>query len=134
MLTGKEELEKRHAEQMNKEAVELRKKQAEAETVERIFFEDDAQIMLRDGKTYRIPPVSLKDARILMNKLGTIHIDAIILNFLPYENKADDLFSILLLGFRNYPEVTREYLDEHCDVDTAKKLIEILIGLNGLKK
>nr|WP_202890561.1 hypothetical protein [Brevibacillus brevis] len=119
---------------MNQEAVERIKKQQEADLVEAIFFEDDSEIMLRDGKTYRIPPVTLKDARILMKKLGTVHIDAIILNFLPYENKEEDLFDILLLGFRNYPTVTREYLDEHCDLETAKKLINILIGLNGLKK
>ncbi|WP_429845196.1 hypothetical protein [Brevibacillus sp. FIR094] len=134
MLNHQEELEKKHAEMMNQEAVERIKKQQEADLVEAVFFEDDSEIMLRDGKTYRIPPVTLKDARILMKKLGTVHIDAIILNFLPYENKEEDLFDILLLGFRNYPSVTREYLDEHCDLETAKKLINILIGLNGLKK
>ncbi|TQK62095.1 hypothetical protein FB479_106178 [Brevibacillus sp. AG162] len=134
MLNHQKALEKKHAEMMNQEAVERIKKQEEADLVEAIFFEDDSEIMLRDGKTYRIPPVTLKDARILMKQLGTVHIDAIILNFLPYENKEEDLFDILLLGFRNYPTVTREYLDEHCDLETAKKLINILIGLNGLKK
>ncbi|GED68080.1 hypothetical protein BRE01_17820 [Brevibacillus reuszeri] len=134
MTTYKDDLAKKHAEQMNTEAVNRIKKQSEAEEVEGIFFEDDAKITLRDGKTYCIPPASLKDARILMKKLGTVHLDAIILNFLPSDNAENDLFDILLLGFRNYPSITRDYLDEYCDLETARKLINILIGLNGLKK
>jgi hypothetical protein len=39
-----------------------------------------------------------------------------------------------MLAFTRYPEVTREYIEENIDVVKAKKIIEILIGLNSLKK
>lgn len=133
-----EELQKRNQEAVNRLKEELTPEQAEQ--VERYFFEDDEEIMLRDGKTYKVPPCSLKDARILMKKLRTINVDAIILNFVPSGDdeedarREDDLFTVLLMAFKGYKHVTREYLDEYMDLETARKVIEILIGLNGLKK
>jgi hypothetical protein len=104
-----------------------------------IFFEDDAEIKLRDGKVYKIPPATLKDARIMMSKLKTVNVDFIIINFISGEDgegnsREEDLFDILKIAFKNYPEVTKEYIEEYVDVDLAKKIIEIIIGLNGLKK
>ena len=124
---------------MNKEAVE-RIKAEEMKNTEKIFFEDDEEIRLRDGKVYKIPPASLKDARKLMQKLKTVNVDVIILNFLPSEDdeatkqREEDLFDILMMAFKNYPEINREYIEEYVDVEIARKIIEILIGLNGLKK
>lgn len=72
-----------------------------------------------------------------MQLLKTINIDAIILNFSPTgedEQKENDLFEALQIAFCNYPEVDREYLENYVDIVTASKIIEILIGLNGLKK
>lgn len=110
----------------------------EAERIESVFFEDDEEIMLRDGKKYKIPPCTLKDARKLMKLLKTVQIDAIILNFLPKEDggtgSEEDLFDILLIAFKNYPHVDKEYIDKYVDLETARKIIEIMIGLNGLKK
>lgn len=110
----------------------------EAERIESVFFEDDEEIMLRDGKKYKIPPCTLKDARKLMKLLRTVQIDAIILNFLPKEDggtgSEEDLFDILLIAFKNYPHVDKEYIDKYVDLETARKIIEIMIGLNGLKK
>jgi len=140
----KEVLEREHAEQMNKEAVERIKKEflskEEAERIESIFFEDDAEIRLRDGKRYKIPPCTLKNARRLMQLLKTVNIDVIMLNFVPTgdealdERRINELYEILEMAFVNYKEVTREYIEEYVDVELAKKIIEILIGLNGLKK
>lgn len=131
--------ERNIAAEMNNEAVE-RIKVEEIRKTEKIFFEDDEEIRLRDGKVYKIPPVSLKDARKLMQKLKTVNVDVIILNFLPSEDdemtkqREEDLFDILMMAFKNYPEVTREYIEEYVDVETARRIIEIMIGLNGLKK
>lgn len=103
-----------------------------------IFFEDDAEIKLRDGKVYKIPPASLKDARKLMEKLKTVNVDIIILNFIPMDDESskreNDLFDILMIAFKNYPEITKEYIEEYVDVEIAKKIIEIMIGLNDIKK
>jgi len=110
----------------------------EAERIESVFFEDDAEITLRDGKKYKIAPCTLKDARKLMKLLKTVQIDAIILNFLPNEESGDsseeDLFDILLIAFKGYPEIDKDYIDQYVDLEIARKIIEIMIGLNGIKK
>lgn len=134
-MTDKAQLEKEHSEQMNKEALERIKAEAE-----KYIFEDDEKIKLRNGKTYVVPPLTLRNARLLMKKLRTVNVDAIILNFLPTGNdeadlkREDDLFDILKMAFVNYPEVDRDFIDVHMDLDTARITIEVLIGLNGLKK
>ncbi len=121
----------------NKEKVEKITKE-EAEHIESVFFEDDEEIMLRDGKTYKLHPCTLKDARRLMKLLRTVQIEAIILNFLPEDDGGtgaeEDLFDILLLAFKNYPHVDKDYIDNYVDLETAKQIIEIMIGLNGIKK
>jgi len=110
----------------------------EVEQIESVFFEDDEKIMLRDGKTYKIHPCTLKDARKLMKLLRTVQIEAIILNFLPEDDGGTgaekDLFDILLLAFKNYPHVDKDYIDNYVDLETAKQIIEIMIGINGIKK
>lgn len=110
----------------------------DAEQIASVFFEDDEEIMLRDGKTYKLHPSTLKDARKLMKLLKTVQIDAIILNFLPDEDDGagseEDLFDILLIAFKGYPHVDRDYIDNYVDLETARRIIEIMIGINGIKK
>lgn len=122
--------------QENKKVEKLTKE--EAERIESVFFEDDEEIMLRDGKKYKIHPCTLKDARRLMNLLKTVQIEAIILNFLPKDDGGtgaeEDLFDILLIAFKGYPHIDRDYIDNYVDLETARKIIEIMIGLNGIKK
>lgn len=145
----KEVMEREHSQSMNDEAVDRIKAEmeedvkvdaGESERLAKIFFEDAEEITLRDGKTYSIPPCTLKDARKLMNSLRTINVDMIILNFLPTgddeedEKRMNKLYDILLIGFVGYPEVTRDYIDRYVDVNIAKKIIEILIGINNIKK
>ena len=126
---------KAEAEQETKSKAEL-----EAELSEAIFFEDDEKIQLRDGKEYRIAPCSLKDARRLMNHLKTVNVDAIVLNFAPTGDEAmdnqreNDLMSILEIAFKHYEHVDRDYIEEYVDLDIARRLIDIMLGLNGLKK
>jgi recombinational DNA repair protein RecR len=140
----KEKKEKEHSEGMNKEAVERIKRdvltQEEADRIASVFFEDDEVIKLRDGKTYHISPSSLKNARKLMSLLKTVNIDVVMLNFIPTgngkkdEQRINDLYDILSIAFVNYPKVTKEYIEEYVDVVQAKEIINVLIGLNGLKK
>lgn len=114
--------------------------QEEAERIEKAIFEDDEVIKLRDGKEYRIPPCSFKDARKLMKLLRTVNIDVIILNFIPTGNEVEDdkrindLYQIMEIAFRAYPHVTRQYIEDYVDLKIARQLIEILIDLNGIKK
>lgn len=138
--------EKEHSKQMNDEAVARIRAEEEAmakpieNPSEAIFFEDDETINLRDGKEYRIAPCSLKDARKLMNHLKTVNVEAIVLNFAPTGDEAmdnqreDDLMNILGIAFKGYPHIDREYIEEYVDLDIARRLIDIMLGLNGLKK
>lgn len=111
----------------------------EAVRIEKVFFEDDEEVMLRDGKVYKIHPCTLKDARKLMKLLRTVNIEAIILNLLPSEDGEEatsegDLFDVLLLAFKGYPHVDRNYIDNYVDLELARQIIDIMIGINGIKK
>ena len=112
----------------------------QANRIEAVFFEDDAEIILRNGKKYKIPVSNLKDTRKLMKLLETVNIDLIILNFLPTDDPEEDehrinhLYEILAMAFKGYPHVDRDYIDKYVDINTARRIIEIMIGLNGLKK
>lgn len=113
--------------------------QEEADYIEKVFFEEDETVRLRDGKTYRIPPLGLKDARKLMKLLNTIDTAIIISNLMVAEGEEDDrydeLMEVLLMAFKPYyKHVTVEYLSEYVDLVIAKQIIDAMIGLNGLKK
>lgn len=140
----KERLESEHSKEMNEEAVKRIQREAltkeEAGEIESVFFEDDEVIKLRDGKEYIMPPASLKNARKAIKLLETVNVDAIILNFVPTgdeevdKNREDSLYELLKICFASYPELTKDYFDEYVDLELARKIIEIFIGLNGLKK
>jgi hypothetical protein len=115
--------------------------QEEAEVREKVFFEEDEKVRLRDGKTYYIPPLGLKDARKLMKKLNSIDSGVIIANLIPAdededgEDRYNELLDVLLMAFAPYyKHVTADHLEEYVDLETAKKIIDSMIGLNGLKK
>lgn len=145
---NKEQMEKQHSEMMNKEAVERIKQETEKESIskkeadriEKAFFEDGETIKLRDGKTYTIAPCTLKEARKLMKCLETVNVDIIILNFMPTDDpeadakREQDLFDILLMAFKDYPHVDKDYIDNYVDLNTAREIIDTMIGLNGIKK
>ncbi|GAA0376753.1 DNA polymerase III subunit gamma/tau [Bacillus horti] len=110
----------------------------EASFREKVFFEEDESVRLRDGISYKIPPLGIKAAKELMKKLNSVDTAIIIANMI--ENEAgdtnyNDLLEVLLMGFKPYyPKMTTDYLEEYIDIVTAKEIIDILIGLNGLKK
>lgn len=128
-------------EEQTQEAVTEKEKnpltQEEAEVCEKVFFEEDDKVRLRDGKTYNIPPLGLMDARKLMNKLNTIDSGVIIANLIPEDgdDRFDELLDVLLMAFKPYyNHMTVEHLGNYVDLETAKKIIDCMIGLNGLKK
>lgn len=113
--------------------------QEEADYREKVFFEEDETIRLRDGLTYRIPPLGIRDARKLIKKLNTIDTGLIIANLMiedgEEEDRYDQLMDILLMGFKPYyPTMTVEYLGDYVDVEQASFILDVLIGINGLKK
>ncbi|MGA4519198.1 hypothetical protein ACPA0F_18230 [Solibacillus silvestris] len=144
-MSNKEQLEKEHSSKMNEDAIkriqeEAQKEEPTVNVSEEVFFEDTHPVRLRDGKTYQIPPLTLKNARMLMQKLRTVNVDVIILNFLPTGDvvkdaeRENDLYDILEMAFVNYPEVDRDYIDAYMDLEQARETIDVLIGLNQLKK
>jgi hypothetical protein len=113
--------------------------ETESDIREKVFFEDDEKVQLRDGKTYYIPPLALKDGRTLMKKLNTIDSGVIIANLIPdsggEDDRFDELMDVLLMAFKPYYKyMTVEHLQDYVDLETAKKIIDSMIGLNGLKK
>ncbi|MCR8985647.1 DNA polymerase III subunit gamma/tau [Brevibacillus laterosporus] len=113
--------------------------QEEASIREKVFFEEDEKVRLRDGKTYSIPPLGIRDARKLMKLLNTIDSGIIITNLIPESELDDDryeeLLNVLLMAFKPYyKHVDTDYLADYVDLETAKKIIDAMIGLNGLKK
>jgi len=126
----------------NGEATEAKKEkepltEEEALVIEKVFFEEDESVRLRDGRNYRIPPLGLKDARKLMRKLNTIDTSIIISNLIDTdgEDRYDELLDVLMMAFRPYHKtMTVEYLEEYIDLVSAKQIIDSMIGLNGLKK
>lgn len=122
-----------------KEEVKSPMTQEEADFVEKVFFEEDESVRLRDGKTYRIPPLGLKDARKLMKLLNSIDTGIIISNLMVMEgddeDRYDQLMEVLLMAFKPYySHITVDYLSEYVDLVIAKQIIDSMIGLNGLKK
>lgn len=124
------------------EAVEDTRKtltEEEAQIKEKAFFEEDEKVRLRDGKTYYLPPLGLKDARKLITKLNAIDSGVIIANLIPDDPEGADryheLIDVLLMGFKPYYSwMTAEHLEEYVDLETAKQIIDAMIGLNGIKK
>ncbi|MUG00767.1 DNA polymerase III subunit gamma/tau [Bacillus inaquosorum] len=110
----------------------------ESEIIEKVFFEEDESVRLRDGISYKIPPLGLLDAKNLMKKLNTIDTGVIITNLIADDEGKDsyeELLDVLLMAFKPYyPNMTAEYLGKYVDIVSAKEIIDIMIGLNGLKK
>lgn len=134
-----ERLQQMLLEEQNKEKEQKLTKE-EAERIESVIFEDDATVKLRDGKEYKIPPCSLKDARLVMKLLPKINLDMVAVNFYYTGNEEQDeerintLYTLLEIAFKHYPEIDRDYLDKYVDVKTAAEIIAILIDISGIKK
>ncbi|EJR79440.1 hypothetical protein IK7_03921 [Bacillus cereus VD156] len=133
-----EEAEEKVEQQEPNKQEEVKLTKQESEFIEKVFFEEDEKVTLRDGKTYAIPPLGLKDAKNLMKKLNTIDTGVIIANLIADEtgnDSYDELLEVLLMGFKPYyKEISAHYLGDYIDIVTAKEIIDIMIGLNGLKK
>ncbi|MCY7861140.1 DNA polymerase III subunit gamma/tau [Bacillus haynesii] len=129
--------EEPHQEQPREDTTESISKE-ESEYIEKVFFEEDESVRLRDGVSYKIPPLGLRDAKNLMKKMNTIDTGVIIANLIEDESGNDtfnELLEVLLMAFKPYyKDMTVEYLAEYVDIQSAKSIIDIMIGLNGLKK
>ncbi len=100
-----EEAEEKVEKQEPNKQEEIKLTKQESEFIEKVFFEEDEKVTLRDGKTYAIPPLGLKDAKNLMKKLNTIDTGVIIANLIADEtgnDSYDELLEVLLMGFKPY--------------------------------
>lgn len=144
-MAKKEQLELENAQAMNDEAIERIKNEAEetsrsTEESEDIWFENGRKIKLLDGKEYWIKPSKLGVGRRLMKLLGTISLDSVLINFLETGNEQADservnnLYEVLRTALYEYPHITNEYLDEHCDFAMVSQILNYIIEVNSLKK
>ncbi|WP_426455291.1 hypothetical protein ACP26L_36370 (plasmid) [Paenibacillus sp. S-38] len=150
---SKEEAELKASIAMNQAALDRIRAEAAAEEEqpelkqsERIWFEDDEEVMLRNGKRYKIPPMTFGDTREFMQLLKSVNVNAIILNFAPGSGDQEkDLFYIIAMGLQSYPEIARRnekgeliydrnFIDRNVDLRIAKLILDTMMDLNGLKK
>lgn len=148
-MPTKEELEAEMSTKLNDEAVARIKAEAEAQIAsEKVWFEDDEKIQLRDGTMRTIPPLLFKDARTFMQKVKSVDINAIILNFAPGADRETDLYDILAMAFKDHPEIVsveqqgedfvyipnRAYIDRNVDIRLARKIIDTMLDMNAMGK
>jgi hypothetical protein len=138
-------MEAQKSAELNAAAVERIKREVEAQAAaEKIWFEDDEKVTLRDGSVRTIPPLLFVDARIFMQKVKSVDINAIILNFAPGADRETDLYDILAMAFKDHKDIVtvegdtyipnREYIDRNVDIRLARKIIDTMLDMNSLKK
>jgi hypothetical protein len=103
-----------------------------------VLFEEDEKVRLRDGRWYHIPPFGLKNGRIAVKLMNSINSNVIVDNFFD-DNDGNDKYDVVIeaihMAFRPYyPDMSKDYLEKYVDVVTAKQIIDIVIGLNNIKK
>lgn len=148
-MSTKEELEAQKSAEMNEAAVARIKADADAQlNSEKVWFEDDEKVKLRDGSVRTIPPLLFKDARVFMQKVKTVDINAIILNFAPGANRETDLYDILAMAFKDHPDIVsvgaqgddfvyipnQSYIDRNIDIRLARKIIDTMLDMNAMGK
>lgn len=108
----------------------------------KIWFEDSVNFKLRDGSTYNIKPLTLRNARILMENIMYINVDHPIMTYIDISDentlitaadRAEKLMDVVELGFKEY-NLSREYLEDNIDLRSVKELLDIYMDLNGIKK
>ncbi|HHY16391.1 MAG TPA: hypothetical protein GX521_09995 [Firmicutes bacterium] len=89
------------------------------------------KITLRDGKEYTILPFTLEDMQWAMDKLPTVNIGVVMLNFYEEEDR-ENLYSLLgkVLGYA-HPELKKKDIKKLIDVVMAKKILEIAVDISG---
>ncbi|MFF2480277.1 hypothetical protein [Paenibacillus sp. NPDC058071] len=147
----KEQMEAQMAAEMNADAVARLKRETELQAAsEKIWFEDDERVTLRDGSVRTIPPLLFGDARTFMQKVKTVNIDVILFNFGPNgQSPAEtDLYDILAMAFKDHSDMVtvvneggrvtyqpnRDYIDRNVDIRMARQIIDIMLDVNALKK
>ena len=112
--------------------------------IEKIVFGEGEEVTLRNGKAYKVLPATLKDARYIMENIGYIDTEIIVANFIPLaimgadvdkdsaDKRLETLLKILNIAFKEYA-LSDNFIEENVDVVITKRVINILLGLSGLK-
>jgi len=83
------------------------------------------------GKIYVCPPLNFKSLRIIRPKLAMLTSGTSI----PNEEQLDGVIDVVQLALqRNYPDITREELEEVVDLDNLKDIIAVVMGVSGLER
>jgi hypothetical protein len=132
--------DKEASKEATQKSIERIKSEDKKTDSESVWFEDgSSEIILLDGKKYKIFPVNLKKARRLLQLLKTVNVDMAIANFIPsgdeeLDNQREkDFFEMVQMAFEKY-DLSKEYLEENVDVVNASNIANTLLGINGIKK
>lgn len=84
------------------------------------------------GKEYIVPPLTLGQVRRLQKDIERISkLDASSLD----NSAIDTMLNVILTGLsRNYPDMTKEQLEDIVDIGNLRTVTEAVLGVSGLKK
>lgn len=92
----------------------------------------DGKAINLGGTEYIVPPLSLGHVRRLQKDIERINqLDARSLD----DDAVDTMLKIILTGVsRNYPEMTKEQLEDLIDLGNMREVTQAVLGVSGLKK
>lgn len=83
------------------------------------------------GTDYIVPALNFRILRQVQPRLHALTSMAAI----PDDEQLNTVIDIVLMALqRNYPDMTRETLEEAVDLDNLKEIVAAIMGLSGLKK
>ncbi len=83
------------------------------------------------GRHFVVPPLNFRSLRQIQPKLSSLTSGGAV----PDVEQLDSINEIVHLALsRNYPELTREELEDLIDLDNLRDLIGAIMGVSGLEK
>lgn len=83
------------------------------------------------GTQYVVPPLSFKQLRMLLGKISLIST----IGGVPTDEQMDAIIDVVLASLsRNYPDATREQVEDMLDLGNAAPVIQAIMGASGLEQ
>jgi hypothetical protein len=93
----------------------------------------DGELIKIGEKEYTVPALNFKRVRTvqkLLEEIGTVNVGQILT-----DKQLDMMIEITHIGIqRNYPEMTKEELEENLDLNNIFDVVQAVTGQTGLKK
>lgn len=82
-------------------------------------------------KEYIVPALNFKQIRALMPKIQNLSVIGATMD----GAQMDDVFSVIQAAVsRNYPEISKDFLEDNIDMNNIKPIVNAIMGQSGLVK